>query len=307
MSDAITQPGIYYDISANEYFSDPCPDPSFTQSLAKVVLDQSARHAMIQHPRLYPVAEPKKETYSAALAIGNAAHMRLIGRGKELFLIHADDFRTKDAQKLRGSAIENGRTPILWHHLERAESMVSHCRDQLLCAGWEDAFREGRGEVVLAWQEDGMWLRTMIDWFVDPTEVYDFKTGGGSFAPHVIAFKAEQDGWDIQAAMHERALDAIFPESSGRRRLRYVCQENYPPYAMLPVEMSEHWLTMGRKKLDMAIAIWRRCLKSGNWESYPLRPMTMEYPSYKETRWLDRELSHDDQSRERMLTDLSGG
>src|SRR6266702_177650 len=29
----ITEPGIYYDVATADYFADPCPTPSFTQSL----------------------------------------------------------------------------------------------------------------------------------------------------------------------------------------------------------------------------------------------------------------------------------
>jgi hypothetical protein len=288
----IEKPGIYYDVPAADYFADPCPEPSFTQSLAKVVLEQSALHARNAHPRL--VAQPEEpEEYTAPKAIGNAAHLFLIGRGKEIAEGKFDNWRTKDAQTFKKEAAATGKTPILTRHMQAAASMASAARVQLTVCGWDDAFVDGRGEAVLAWQEDGIWFRTMIDWLGERC-VYDLKTGGGSFAPHTIAMKMEADGWDIQAAMHERALNALKPEWCGRCRFRFVAQENYPPYALVPIEISEHWLTMGRKKLDFAVDIWRRCMSTGIWEGYPQAPIVPDYPAYRESRWLDREQVYHD-------------
>jgi hypothetical protein len=50
----ISRPGIYLDVAANDYHADPCPAPSFTQSIAKVLLEKSPAHARLAHPRLCP-------------------------------------------------------------------------------------------------------------------------------------------------------------------------------------------------------------------------------------------------------------
>ncbi len=76
-------------------------------------------------------------------------------------------------------------------------------------------------------------------------------------------------GWDIQAAMHERGLDVLDPDNAGRRKHFYVNQENEPPHALTVVEISEADLTMGRKKLTMAIDIWSTCMATNTWPAYP--------------------------------------
>jgi hypothetical protein len=48
----ITEPGIYRNFPTAAYFGDPTPAPSFTQSLAKVLIAQSPLHAYQAHPRL---------------------------------------------------------------------------------------------------------------------------------------------------------------------------------------------------------------------------------------------------------------
>lgn len=288
----ITKPGAYL-MAAETYFADPCPEPSLTQSIAKVLIDHSPLHAKQEHPRLTPPEEQDGEKYDKAKAIGNAAHLLMLGRGKSLAIFEADSWRMKDAQSFRDKAFEGGREPILVEHYEEAARIVKAARDQIDAVQWHDAFQDGAGEVVLAWEESGVWFRTMIDWITpDFRTIYDYKTGGQSFAPHMVGGKAVNDGWEIQAAMQERGLNRLDPKGAGRRLHRFIGQENWKPYALLNIELTEYHLTMGRKKLDVAIDLWRMCITANKWPGYPARVVRPEYPPYAETAWLAREVDY---------------
>lgn len=290
----ITKPGIYYDIDPTAYLEDPCPEPSLTQSIAKILIEQSPAHARLAHPRLAPPAEVDEvEKYVSARVIGDAAHTAMIGRGKRLAVADFDSWRTKDAQAFRADAEAAGQLAILAKHAERAREMVKAASFQLEAAGHRHAFRLGSGEVVLAWQEGCVWFRTMIDWLVDTTRIYDFKTSGMSCAPHAVVDRPSLEGWDIQAAMHERGLDILDPDNAGRRKHFFVAQENEPPYALTVVEISEHDLHMGRRKLEAAASIWRRCVESGVWPLYPPQTITSRPRAWTETQWLEREVEDD--------------
>ncbi len=313
----IDKPGIFYDIAANDYFSDPCPEPSLTQSIAKILIAQTPLHAKMAHPRLAPPSDgDESEKYVKAQAIGNAAHLILIGRGKTLEIIDADNFTTKAARERRDEASADGKTPILEKHYLIAHEMTLAARLQLgQIEGCETSFKEGHGagEVVAACKDGGMWLRTMIDWLSpDNREVWDHKTTGQSVSPYVIGRKMADDGWDVQAAMIERILDALDSKNAGRRKFRFVCQENEPPFALTVSELAEGPLTIGRKKLQYAINAWREAMTTGIWPSYPPRIILPEYPGYAEASWLNREISEavDGVTRAappKMLTDISGG
>jgi hypothetical protein len=297
----ISEPGIYRDnISSAEYFADSCPTPSLTQSIAKLLIERSPAHARLAHPRLAPpeTEEDAVEAYSAAKAIGNAAHLLMIGRGKKVVEGKFDDWRTKEAKMLRDTALANGQTPILSKHLQRASDMVKAASSQLMSAEHENVFVVGHGEVVLAWRESDIWLRTMVDWMVDTRHVYDLKTTGMSAAPHVAVERPSMEGWDIQAAMFERGLDVLDPDNAGRREFVFINQENAPPYALVPVRISESDLTMGRKKLAYAIDIWSRCMATNTWPLYPAETITSHPRPYTEARWLDREIT--EAARERL-------
>lgn len=308
----INEPGIYPGFDVGAYFDDPCPAPSLTQSIAKILCERSPAHARAEHPRLAPPVEAEDdapEKYDAAKAIGNAAHALLIGRGKRMAVGEYPTWQTKLAKEFKAAALAAGQEPILAKHMARAETMAKAAREQLFKAGWISAFTEGHGEVVVAWQENGLWFRTLIDWMVDTTLVIDLKSTAMSCAPHSIPSLMVSAGWDIQAAMHERALDAVDPDNRGRRKFRFVAIEQDEPFALTPVEIGEAVLTMGRKRLQFAVDQWRRCMETDTWPAYPLEVCRPEYPGYLEARWLEREVGEQErrQRNPRQLESMMGG
>jgi hypothetical protein len=305
--------GIHFDVASADYFGDPCPAPSLTQSLAKLVLERSPLHAKLEHPRLTPPPpNPEPEKYDAAKAIGNAAHSLMLGRGKDIAIGSFDAWTTKEAKLFKADALAAGKVPILDHHFGRAHAMVEAARPQIEAVGWNDAFTVGRGEVVIAWQENGIWFRSLIDWLTSTTRLYDYKTTGLSCAPQAIPKLMADAGWDTQAAMHERGLDVLDTPMAGRRQFRFIAQENEPPYALTCVELPEPCMIIGRKKIDMAVRLWSPCLRANIWPAYPPEVCWPEYPGWKEAQFLNQEIhaaarARTNGHRDPMLTDLSGG
>jgi hypothetical protein len=285
----ITQPGIYRGISDADYRADPCPLPSFTQSLCKTIIDRSPKHAWTECPRLNPQFEYDDDT---KFDIGNVAHRLLLGRGKEIEVVHFADWRKKEAQELREEAADQGRIAVLHHQMGLAVDMVEAARAQLDKHEDADAFTNGAAEVMIAWQEDGVWFRSLVDWLHDDLRtVDDFKTTAKSVAPHVIGMVAQSAAWEVQAAFIERGLDILDPNGAGRRRFRFIAQETDKPHALSVMNMNEHWLTMGRKKVHAGISTWSACTKLNKWPSYPEVAIEPEYPGFRERNWLDRELA----------------
>ena len=305
----IDQPGLYFDVSEADYRADPCPTPSLTQSVAKILIEKSPRHAWVAHPRLNPSHEPDDDT---KFDVGNVAHRILLGRGKEIEVIKFDDWRKKEAQALREEAREQGRIAVLEKHFTQATDMAAAVLSQLKHHEAADAFTEGAGEVMLAWQEDGIWFRSLIDWLhVGNCVVDDLKTTAMSVAPHVVGQMMASADWPLQAAFIERGLDHLFPETAGRRRFRFVAVEDEAPHALTVCQMGEAAMTIGRKRLQFAMDRWRACIESGEWPSYINRIIVPEYPGWAESRWLEREIAEEEAPtiapRGAMLTDLSGG
>lgn len=289
--------GIYPGFPEADYFADPCVKPSLTQSVAKILLDQSPLHAWHAHPRLNP---DYRRDEDRKYDVGNIAHKLILGRGKNVVVLDFDDWRTKAAKEAREAAAADGKLGVLGKHFALADRMVIAAREQLEHRGLSHMFRDGDGEVVAAWQEGDIWLRQMIDWLTpDRLTFADFKTTEMNAAPHQIPRMMVNAGWPIQAAMGERGLNAIDPQNAGRRKFFFVVQETERPYCLNVVEITEGALTMGRKQLDMAVAQWRHCIEADRWPGYPPEIVRPEYPGWHETQVLAREIEHEDHQNER--------
>jgi len=180
-------------------------------------------------------------------------------------------------------------------HWDLAAQMVVAARYQLIDAGHGEAFTpdKGDGEVALFWQECPTWFRSLIDWLPKGMRTsWDYKTTGLSCAPHAVADRPGELGWDVQSAFHERGLDILDPNNAGRRTFYFVAQEDQPPYALSIVEISESDMTLGRKKLDMAVDIWKRCMAADVWPAYPPEVVLSRPRGWTETRWLEREAEY---------------
>jgi hypothetical protein len=301
----IDKPGIYRDISDAEYRADPCPLPSLTQSLCKLLIERSPEHAWTASPQINPNWKPDED--DKKFDLGNVAHRLILDRGKEFEILDFDNWTTKASKEAREAAHRNGKVAILSEQFDRAFDMSVSTGDRLAKHEDRDAFQEGAAEVMICWQEDGIWFRSLVDWLHDDLRtVDDYKSTSMSVAPHVLGFRAEAAGWHIQAAFQERGLDALDPAGAGRRKFRFITQETSEPYALNVMRMTEHWLTMGRKKVQIAIDIWRRCMDTGKWPGYPTKSVTPDYPSFKEKQWLERELSGEFDESEK-IDSLMGG
>jgi hypothetical protein len=307
----ITKPGIYRDIDVADYHRDPCERPSFSQSIGKILIDQSPWHAKCAHPRLTPVEPGDEETekYVKAQVIGDAAHKLMIGRGKDLLFAQFENWKTKAAQEFRDKAIERGQLPVLHAHLDQAHAITLAAKLQLASHEENDCFRApGAGEVALIWQEGPIWFRCLVDYLHDDLLIADdMKTSGMSMAPHVLGVRAADAGWDIQAAMIERGLDVLDPKNAGRRKFRFIAQEQDPPHALNVMVMTKPWMTMGHKRLQHAIDIWNTCVTLDKWPGYPPYALRLEYPGFKESQWLNREIHEAAENRKPMLTSIAGG
>lgn len=297
----ITKPGIYRGISEADYRADPCPSPSLTQSLCKILIERSPQHAWTECARLNPQFEADDDT---KFDIGNVAHRLILGRGKEIEIVHFSDWRKKDAQEAREKAADQGKIAVLEHQFAQAGDMADAARKQLDKHEDNDAFTGGSAEVMIAWEEDGIWFRSLIDWLHDDLlTIDDYKTTAKSVAPHVIGMVAQSAGWEVQAAFIERGLDILNPQGAGRRRFRFIAQETDKPHALTVAHMSEPWMTMGRKKVSAGAGVWSVCAGTGYWPSYPRQAIIPEYPGFAESRWLEREVNEFSEPIKRVVFD----
>lgn len=303
----ITEPG-FYEMTPDEYHADPCPAPSLSNSVAQILLDRSPWHAFHAHPRLNPFYV--EDEGSKRLDLGSVAHALLLGAGRLIETIDADDYRTKDAREKRDAARKAGRIPALTADMDRAGTMAEIARKQIErvpeIAAMVDS-PNAKSETVAVWREGDCWARAMLD-RTDLRVVLDYKTCTNA-NPAALSRHLYGNGYHIQRGFYLRGLDAIDPAGAGRRKFYFLFQEIDEPYACTVMELDGTGATLGARQCDQAVRMWQQCIASGLWPSYPPFVHRAEMPGWMETDILAREIAEDEHRRRPapMLTSLMGG
>lgn len=282
----ITTPGQYA-ISDADYFADPCPGPSLSSSLARVLLSSSPLHAWYQSPRLNPAWRPEE---SEAFDLGHAAHAYLLQGETGFVIIDAPDWKTKAARGERELARLDRKVPLLREQWERVVAMATAARKQL--AGHAEPppplAGQGKPERTLIWQEGPIWCRAKLDWLHDDHRtVEDYKSTAMSANPAEWTRTLFNTGADVQAAFYLRGVKAVHNVEA---EFRFVVQENFLPYALAVVGLGPDAMTLAEKKVARAIAVWQECLARNVWPGYPIRTVWADLPPWEETRFLESEL-----------------
>lgn len=283
----ISEPGIY-EMTREQYDADPCPTPSLNASTARVLLEQSPRHAFMQHPRLGAQAEPQAHKFD----LGQAAHAMLLRGGEGIGVVPFDDYRKKEAQERRDEILSCGGYPVLQEQFDRVEAMTSSLMRQIDSHEASYLFRRGKAEHVICWQEGSIWCRAMLDWIDDTmTVIGDYKTTGASANPNDWVRTGFDMRIDLQVSWYSRGVQAL---TGSRPDFLYVVQETTAPYAMSVIRLSKMAVDFADKEMDRAGTQWWWCLDQNRWPGYPARVAEISPPPWHEARQLEREIAREE-------------
>lgn len=279
--------GIHFGIHESIYHADPCPQPSLSHSIIKMLL-KSPRHAWHAHPRLNTWQEPQDP--SSAMEEGTALHAMCLGVGAKIVEIDAPDWRTKAAKEARDDARTAGKVPLLSWRAAEIERVAGAMREQL--ASHHDAAQaldNGDPEVPIIWREGDVWCRALVDWLPRHPRgwVTDLKFTGSSAGPDEWQRTLERE-YATQAAWYLRGLRALGRDPAG---FRFVVTETAAPYCMAVYACAPSLLAAAEADIEQAIAIWRRCLANDTWPGYLPHTMHVEASAWRAARADERQLS----------------
>lgn len=283
---SITKPGIYPGVTAEQYHKDPVETPSLSSTIAKLLFGRSPRHAWYAHPKLGGAKDDSDEetadpSASKAKALGELIHRLVIGKGGDVVVIDADSYRTTAAKAQRDAALFSGQIPVLAHKLPEAQAAANAARQQLDDMGFDYAYREGMREVVIVWEENGVWFRVMVDQLlIDENSkmatIRDLKTVGRSSHPKACGKQISDLGYDFSLAFYKRGIAAVRPDLAGRIKCEWDFLEVNAPYALTPVSISGEWEMAADARVEKAIAKWRECMTSNRWPFYTESTVRLE-------------------------------
>lgn len=295
----VTTPGIFLNMPGEMYHADPCPEPSLSSSIGKILVEQTAAAAWLNHPKLNPNFKPDD---LSKFDLGKAAHdIMLCGAGLVQALDYGD-YKSKDARAARDKAIVAGKIPILKAKLADCITAVKAWRFQLDRQEEDSmAFKLGYPEVTIIWQEiifgRTIWCRIRLDWLHftalqdRPTNLFhDLKSSGIPVGPDDWSRPFFSLRYDFQAEFYKRGIRAIL----GVRHplFRFVAGEIDPPYGLMVHELSAEDGDAAAVDVEIALARWAWCIGHDSWPNWPNRTNYLSAPVWHARLLEERKMSH---------------
>lgn len=306
-SDITPQPGatIEWDMPEHVYHGDPAAHPSLSSTIAKSLVHETPLHAWTKHPRLNPFFE---DEHKDAFDLGSTAHTVLLGKGAEIDVIDAKDWRTKAAREAKEAACAAGKTPILAADHERVEVMVEAARMQLTAIGLGDVFGRAIGREVSFFAEVQECLcRCRVDALAVEERAgrpllvaYDYKTTARIPTDAEIPRLLANLSYDIQDAHYTATVAAA---TGLPCEMRFVIQEKSPPHLLTVTRLSLPWREDGQQMAQRAREVWSRCLATNTWPGLSGDIIEAEAPPWHVNKWSERKTAIVD-ARDRFGTDI---
>lgn len=273
-------PGLYPDLSNEDYHRDVVPGGSLSSSGARKLLAPSCP-AKFRYEQDHP--QPTKKVFD----FGTAAHHCVLGEGPELVLVDEKRWDT-DLTKARIAEIRaRGAIPLKQPDLDAVNAMADALRRHPLAADLL-APGSGRPEQSLFIQDGptGVMLRARPDWLPNPgggrTLIPDYKTCRDA-SNEAFRKDIEKLGYHQQAPFYidvAVALGLVSPDAE----FLFVAQEKTPPFLVNVIGISADWLRIGRAKNRVAIERYAECSATGIWPGYGNEPNYVSQPTWAEIR-----------------------
>lgn len=274
----ITEPGMY-NLTNAEYHADPVPGGSLSSTGAR----------KMSVPALFKFELDNPKPPSENLELGSAAHTVALGKGDQIIVIDAPDWRTKDARAQRDAARAEGKIPLLPADHAVVMAMAAQLRAHDFAAKLL-APAAGSPERALFWQDGGVWRRAMLDWLREPhdsrrTIITDYKTAAAadddSFSKSMHTY-----GYHQQAAWYLDGVKALGLDGNGEApAFIFIVQEKKAPYLVNVFQPCPTTLAIGAHLNREAIRTYKECVASGVWPGYGTEPKMISLPAYVERQY----------------------
>jgi hypothetical protein len=260
----VDKPGVY-EMSEAAYHADPVPAGSLSSTGARKLLPPSCP-ALFRYGQDHPV---HKDVFD----YGSAAHQMVLGVGRPLAVLDAEDWRTKAAQEWRKGVRAEGALPLLAAEHDQIQAMAAALRQHpmasaLLCRD------DVEPEQSLFWEdaEFGIWRRARLDAMRRPgpcntlsrIAVTDYKSTR-SASPASFPRSVADFGYHQQQAFYADGVAALLGEDP---EFYFVAQDKEPPYLVTVFELSDEDVQAGREINRRAMEIYRDCREAGVWPGY---------------------------------------
>lgn len=281
------KPGVYFDLPEEAYHADPADAPSLSCSVARILIETTARRAQHAHPRL--TSTPRERTPTRQMAEGTILHQLVLGTPASFAVLPFSDYKTQAAQTERDEALAAGLLPVLEPRWPELQAIAAQTRESI--AGYPELAPmldpEARSEVTLIWEDvGGVLCRARVDRMLpgSRTPMFDLKFVSKVDPLTVWDRRFVTDAYDLRTGFYRRGHQALFGHEVP---YTFVVCEIEPPCDVLPLQATPQMLDLGESKAATAVDLWGACIRSGRWNGYARRVHHIAPPGWAEMQWND--------------------
>jgi hypothetical protein len=280
------EPGLHYNIDERYYYRDLlCDVPTLSRGELLVMIDECPMNCRHAHPRLG--AAGAGSDANADMDFGSMSHKLVLGRGADIEIIEAQDYKTNAAKAARDGARDRGHIPALRHQYDLAQRVARAFDSELHRLGLAEMFYAGESEVVAIWQDTTHTRgRALLDkLYIDKERgravIFDPK-----FSKQVslreLGRHIDNQKYHVQERWYKRAVTMACPEVQGRVDFIYLFMsvDLTRPLQMVPVRLAGEFSAIAESKITRGVMAWDRCMSSGNWPGYTDTVLNIEPPEY---------------------------
>lgn len=292
--------GIYFDMPEDEYHA----SDAISCSGLKEILRKSPRHYAYKYRE-----GGQKET--KALNFGKAAHMALLEpeRFDVTYVVEPQASRaTIDGCKTLLGFWEKFNTDggfygfpdkpkindfkaYIDYIKSRFDGEVVSYKDMEIINGIADAIKakpvthkilsmEGKREVTLFWDEQGIQCRARLDLLATKGLIADFKTTTNA-SPEGFQRQAYNYDYHMQAYWYQRGWQRLTGETLP---FLFIPAEKEPPHCVAAYQADKDMLDLGAIDCVKALGIYEQCLEQGTFHDYPDTITPLGLPKWAENR-----------------------
>lgn len=265
LPDKISKPGFVDGMSEEFYHGDCCETPSISNSMAKLLDDESPQK-MFANSYLDPNREIKE---NKNFDMGHALHKVFLEPelfDKAVVEIEFEDYKKDEAKRQRMLIRESGRIPLLTKDLRTVYLMREALMEHPIA---KKAFNQGVAErsYFAKDKETGVWMKCRVDWDKhSPRRIFcDYKTTA-SANPDDFENSVWNFGYHIQQPWYlevvEQATGEVIDE------WYFIAQEKEYPYAVSIFEVKPQAIEYGKKIMRRSLRKFADCLSKGVWHGY---------------------------------------
>ena len=235
-------------------------------------LSASGAKMLRKSPLHYRADKFKTRQPTAAMIFGTVVHRLVLEPERPAFAVKYLNWASKEGKAER-ERLEATGLPIL---SEADGDRATAIRDALWSNAQIAELLEGaQKEQVMLWDQHGVKCKAKADAIGDGV-VIDLKTTIDA-APHEFARSVATFSYHLQAAHY---LDGYRATRGGSADFIFIAVESAAPHAFALYRLDHETLAAGAREMKRAAALYRDCMKSGNWPGYEAGIATLALPRW---------------------------